>query len=67
MYHSKTPEQIKQKVLSSLLEENGTGRIVIATSALRMSVMIIIQLHGIYCLLPTSSETEGSDNLTSVL
>ena len=37
MYHSKTPEQIKQKVLSSLLEEDGNCRIVIATSALGMS------------------------------
>ena len=40
MYHSKTPEQIKQKVLSSLLEENGDCRIVIATSALGMGVNI---------------------------
>ena len=39
MYHSKTPEQIKQKVLS-LLEENGNCRIVIATSALGMGVNI---------------------------
>ena len=38
MYHSKTPEQIKQKVLSSLLEENRNCRIVIATSALGMGV-----------------------------
>lgn len=40
MYHSKTPEQIKQKVLSSLLEEDGDCRIVIATSALGMGVNI---------------------------
>ena len=39
MFHSKTPEQIKQKVLS-LLEENGNCRIVIATSALGMGVNI---------------------------
>ena len=40
MYHSKTPEQIKQRVLSSLLEENGDCRIVIATSVLGMGVNI---------------------------
>lgn len=40
MYHSKTPEQIKQRVLSSLLDENGDCRIVIATSALGMGVNI---------------------------
>lgn len=40
MYHSKTPEEMKQKVLSSLLEENGNCRIVIATSALGMGVNI---------------------------
>ena len=40
MYHGKTPEQIKQKVLSSLLEEYGDCRIVIATSALGMGVNI---------------------------
>ena len=40
MYHSKMPEQIKQRVLSSLLEENGDCRIVIATSVLGMGVNI---------------------------
>lgn len=40
MYHSKTPEKIKEKVLSSLLEEDGECRVVIATSALGMGVNI---------------------------
>lgn len=40
MYHSKKPEQIKRKVLWSLLEENGTCRIVIATRALGMGVNV---------------------------
>ena len=38
MYHSKTPEQIKHRVLSPLLEENRDCRI--ATGALEMGVNI---------------------------
>jgi len=40
MYPSKTPEQIKQKVISSLLEEDGDCCIVIATSALGIGMNI---------------------------
>ena len=40
IYHSKTPEHIKQKVVSSLLEENRNCRIAIAKSALGMGVNI---------------------------
>ena len=40
MYHSKTPENIKELVLSSLLEVDGKCRVVIATGALGMGVNI---------------------------
>ena len=40
MYHSKTPDNIKELVLSSLLEVDGKCRVVIATSALGMGVNI---------------------------
>ena len=40
MYHSKTPEKIKEKVLQSFMEDNGKSRVVIATSALGMGVNI---------------------------
>ena len=40
MYHSKTPDNIKELVLSSLLEIDGKCRVVIATSALGMGVNI---------------------------
>ena len=38
MYHSRTPEKIKERVLKSFMEEDGKCRIVIATSALGMGV-----------------------------
>ena len=40
MYHSKTPDNIKELVLSSLLEVDGKCHVVIATSALGMGVNI---------------------------
>lgn len=40
MYHSKTPEKIKKKVLESFLVEDGECRVVIATSAIGMGVNI---------------------------
>ena len=40
MFHSKTPDNIKEKVLTSLLEEDRDCRIVIATSALGVGVNI---------------------------
>ena len=40
MYHSKTPQGIKDSVLSDLLSDHGNIRLVIATSALGMGVNI---------------------------
>ena len=40
MFHSKTPQEIKEHVLSDLMSENGRIRLVIATSALGMGVNI---------------------------
>ena len=40
MYHSKTPQDIKDNVLSDLISPNGNIRLVIATSALGMGVNI---------------------------
>ena len=40
MYHSKSPDNIKELVFSSLLEVDGKCRVVIGTSALGMGVNI---------------------------
>ena len=40
MYHSKSPDNIKELVFSSLLEVDGKCRVVIATGALGMGVNI---------------------------
>ena len=40
MYHSRTPEKIKEQVLKSFMEEDGKCCVVIATSALGMGVNI---------------------------
>ena len=40
MYHSKTPDIVKEEVLNGFVEENSLTRIVIATSALRVGVKI---------------------------
>ena len=40
MYHARTPQSIKEKVLSDLMSIYGSIRIVIATSALGMGVNI---------------------------
>ena len=40
MYHSRTPEKIKEQVLKSFREEDGKCCVAIATSALRMGVNI---------------------------
>ena len=52
MYHSKTPENIKELVLSSLLEVDGKCNVVIATSALGMGVNIP-DIHSIIHYAPT--------------
>ena len=39
MYHARTPQSIKDKVLSDLMSIYGSFRIVIATSALGMGVL----------------------------
>lgn len=48
MYHSKTPENIKERVLKSFLEVGGQCRLVIATSALGMGVNIPDVRHVVH-------------------
>lgn len=64
MYHSKTPQDIKDNVLSDLMSPNGNIRLVIATSALGMGVNIpsirrVVILECQRAWNPTFKQLEG--------